>query len=62
MTFSVAAGMQDVAFEEHGLGLIHILAAGEAGDRAGLLAMLLQRGDIEAVGVVDRAIVFDDAR
>ncbi len=55
-------GNQDVAIEEHGLGLIHIFAAGEAGDGAGFLAMLLQRGDIEAVGIVDRAIVFDDAR
>ena len=60
ITFSVAAGMQDVAIQEQGFLPVHVFAAGESGDGAGLFAVLLQRGDIQAVGIVYRAIVFHD--
>ena len=54
-------GDEDVAFGEQRVLQVHVFGAGEAGEEAGLLAMLLQRGDVQAVRIVDGAVVFDDA-
>ena len=54
------AGSSTSHSQKHRLVLVHLFAAAEVADRARLLAVLLQRFDIEAVGIVDRAIVLDD--
>ena len=48
---------QNIALEEHGVFLVHVLAAGEFRDGAGFLAVLLQGSDIQSLGIVDRTIV-----
>ena len=54
-------GDEDVAFGEQRVLQVHVFGAGEAGEEAGFLAMLLQGGDVQAVRIVDGAVVFDDA-
>ena len=62
MTFSVAAGSRTSHSRNMASFLSMSSPPGKSGDGAGFLAMLLQRRDIQAVGIVDRAIVFDDGR
>ena len=61
MTFSVAAGSS--TSQARNMASLRSMSSPpeKSGDGAGLFAVLAERLDIEAVGIVDRAIVLDDA-
>src|SRR5215831_15154040 len=51
---------QNVGFEEHGFLAIDVFGFGEIENRAGFLAVFHQAGDVEALRVINGAVVFDD--
>ena len=50
-------GDEDLAWPGQQLGLVNRDAAGKAVDGAGLLAMVHEDGDVEAIGIGQRAVV-----